>query len=98
VTFPERPAKWIDRNVGRIVMVLATGTILCLVGLGYLNTRVTDAASDGRDARVTQCKVRPATLKKEQHFYEIGVLTRQERDTDLKALPSRAECKALLGK
>jgi hypothetical protein len=90
--------KWIDRNVGRISVALACGTILCLVGLGYLNTRVTDQAADGRAARRTQCQIRPVTLKKEQWFREAGVTTDAELALTLKSIPSRAECKELLGK
>jgi hypothetical protein len=79
-------------------MALALGTILCLVGLGYLNTRVSDQARSGQDARTTQCKVRPVTIRKENWFHASGVTSEAERQLVLRSLPSKAECAELLGR
>jgi hypothetical protein len=75
VTFPERPARWIDRNVGRITMVLAAGTIMCLVGLGYLNTRVSDQAHDGAVALARSCKLASVSKKVYIDNLRRGVIT-----------------------
>lgn len=89
-------SRWLDRNLGRITVVCVIGTCVCFVGLGWLNMRVSRQASDGSAARVTQCKTRPQAIKKENYFVEIGTLTEKERDIDIAALPSEAECKKLL--
>jgi hypothetical protein len=96
VTFPEGPGRWIDRNVARITVTLAVGTILCLVGLGYLNTRVSGQAADGRDARVQQCRLRPITVDEQRWFAASGVISGKQLGLVLGALPSREECAALL--
>jgi hypothetical protein len=69
---------------------------VCLVGLGYLNTRVSDQAADGRAARTTQCRVRDVTIKKENWFHASGVTSEKDRQLVLRSLPSREECAALL--
>jgi hypothetical protein len=93
-----RANRWIDRNLSRITLICVLGTCVCFVGLGYLNTRVSKSAADGAAARVTQCKVRPVTIRKENWFHASGVTSEAERQLVLRSLPSKAECAELLGR
>jgi hypothetical protein len=95
MTFPERPGRWIDRNLGRITLVCVVGTCLCFIGLGYLQSQVRSQASDGQKARIRQCELAPISEKTYRWFKASGVITHEELQKFRAGAPSREECAAL---
>jgi hypothetical protein len=56
-----------------IMAVMATGIVIEAFLLVPVIQRQSEASRAGQDARVTQCRVRPVTIRKENWFHASGV-------------------------
>lgn len=86
---------WVDRNMSRLMALAIGGTMLCFAGYGYLQVQVRGQASQGAQARTVQCKVRPIQIQQERWFHASGVISYEELQQFIAALPSPKQCAEL---
>jgi hypothetical protein len=89
VTFPdaEKVVSRLERWAGRIILFLVLGTCVCFGGLVYLQVRVQGQASEGRKARVTQCRTFPIGIKLYTAAARYGLITAGDLRTYRAAAP-----------
>lgn len=79
-----------------LMAAMAVGIVVEAILLVPVMQNQAEQSKSGQQARMTQCQVRPVTIKKENWFHASGVTSEKERQLVLAALPSREECTALL--
>jgi hypothetical protein len=79
---------WIDRNLSRLTIACAVGTIACLVLYAVLQKQVRNQARRGSDARMVQQLRYPIAVKMATDAQRRGVIT----PADLECYRNVARC------